>query len=83
MGSFRVLIAGPKHFTDYPTLRAVLDKLLANRLPDVELPPCGVSVLGRRWQPRRESELAADDGPPDTNPISKGIECFHGRMEGL
>ena len=35
--TFRVLIAGGKHFTDYVTLRAVLDMLLADRLPDVEL----------------------------------------------
>jgi hypothetical protein len=34
---FRVLFAGPRHFTDYPTLRAALDVLLVNRLPDVEL----------------------------------------------
>jgi hypothetical protein len=33
--SFRVLIAGPRHFTDYPALRAALDALLAKRLPDV------------------------------------------------
>jgi hypothetical protein len=32
MGSFRVLVAGPKHFTDYPTLRATLNALLAKRL---------------------------------------------------
>ena len=35
--AFRVLIAGGRHFTDYPLLRATLDALLANRLPDVEL----------------------------------------------
>jgi hypothetical protein len=35
--SFRVLIAGGRHFTDYPLLRATLDALLTNRLPDVEL----------------------------------------------
>jgi hypothetical protein len=33
----RVLIAGGRHFTNYPALRAALDSLLANRLPDVEL----------------------------------------------
>jgi hypothetical protein len=35
--AFRVLITGGRHFTDYPLLRATLDALLANRLPDVEL----------------------------------------------
>jgi hypothetical protein len=35
--SFCVLIAGGRHLTDFATLRATLDKLLANRLPDVEL----------------------------------------------
>lgn len=35
--AFRVLIVGGRHFTDYPTLRTVLDALLANRLSDVEL----------------------------------------------
>ena len=35
--AFRVLIAGGRHFTDYPTLRTTLDALLAHRLPDVEL----------------------------------------------
>jgi hypothetical protein len=39
--SFRVLIAGPRHFTDYPALRAALDALLVNRLPDVELLTAG------------------------------------------
>jgi hypothetical protein len=34
---FRVLIAGSRHFTDYPALRAAPDALLMNRLPDVVL----------------------------------------------
>ena len=38
---FRVLIAGPRHFTNYPAPRAALDALLVNRLPDVELLTCG------------------------------------------
>jgi hypothetical protein len=38
---FRVLIAGPRHFTDDPALRAALGAVLVNRLPDVELPTCG------------------------------------------
>jgi hypothetical protein len=29
--AFRVLIASGKHFSDYPTLRATLDKLLVLR----------------------------------------------------
>jgi hypothetical protein len=41
--ALRVLIAGGRHFTDYKTLRAVLDKLLANHLPDVELLTAGGS----------------------------------------
>jgi hypothetical protein len=39
--SFRVLIASPRHFTGYPTLRAALDVLLVNHLPDVELLTAG------------------------------------------
>src|SRR4030095_16876393 len=39
--AFRALIAGPRHFTDYPALRAALEVLLKNRLPDVELLTCG------------------------------------------
>lgn len=34
---FRVLVFGPLAFRDYPRLRDVLDVLLANRVPDVEL----------------------------------------------
>jgi hypothetical protein len=34
--ALRVLIAGGRHLTDYPTLRATLVALLVNRLPDVE-----------------------------------------------
>lgn len=34
--AFRVLIAGGRHFSDYPRLPAALDALLANRLPDVQ-----------------------------------------------
>src|SRR3954468_3121434 len=41
MRTFRVLVAGPRHFTNYPSLRAALDALLVNRLPDVELLTCG------------------------------------------
>jgi hypothetical protein len=41
MGAFRVLVAGGRHFTDYALLRATLDKLLAKRLPDVELLTAG------------------------------------------
>jgi hypothetical protein len=35
--AFRVLIIGTAGIRDYPWLRDVLDTLLANRLPDVEL----------------------------------------------
>jgi hypothetical protein len=38
---FRVLVAGGRGFTDYHTLRAALDALLANRLPGVELRTAG------------------------------------------
>jgi hypothetical protein len=41
--AFRVLVAGGRHFTNYPLLRATLDALLANRLPDVELLTTGGS----------------------------------------
>jgi hypothetical protein len=34
---FRALIAGGRHFANYAILRATLDVLLANHLPDVEL----------------------------------------------
>ena len=34
--AFRVLIAGGRLFSDYPRLRAALDALLTNRLPDVQ-----------------------------------------------
>ena len=39
--SFRVLIAGGRHFTNDPALRAALDALLVNRLPDVVLVTAG------------------------------------------
>ena len=42
---FRVLIAGGRHFTDYPALRAALDTLLANRLPDVSCSSPGAVFL--------------------------------------
>src|SRR4051794_9628161 len=41
MGAFRVLVIGGRHFTNYPALRAALDALLVNRLPDVELLTAG------------------------------------------
>lgn len=47
MSASRVLIAGGRHVISYAHLRAVLDKLLANRLPDVELLTTGgVSAHG-------------------------------------
>jgi hypothetical protein len=54
--AFRVLIAGPRHFTDYLTLRATLDALLANRLPDVELLTAGgpgVAMLAASYAKER------------------------------
>ena len=41
MKTFRVLVADPRHFTNYPALRTALDVLLVNRPPAVELPTCG------------------------------------------
>lgn len=60
--AFRVLIAGGRHFTDYPLLRATLDALLANRLPDVEvLTPGGpgVSMLAASYAAERGLSVAA------------------------
>ena len=62
MGTFRVLIAGGRHFTDYPTLRATLDKLLANRLPDVTLLTAGgpgVPMLAASYATERGLEVVA------------------------
>jgi hypothetical protein len=42
---FRVLVIGPSQFRDYPRLRDVLDVVLANRVPDVELLTLGGSGL--------------------------------------
>jgi hypothetical protein len=42
---FRVLVIGPPMFRDYPCLRDVLDVVLANRVPDVELLTVGGSGL--------------------------------------
>jgi len=42
---FRVLVIGPPLFRDYPRLRDVLDVVLANRVPDVELLTVGGSGL--------------------------------------
>jgi hypothetical protein len=39
--TFRVPIAGGHHFTNYPALRAALDVLLANRLPEAVLLTAG------------------------------------------
>jgi hypothetical protein len=44
-----VLIAGGRHFTNYLTLRAVLDAHLANRLPDVELLTTGDTDVPPSW----------------------------------
>ena len=34
--AFRVLIAGGRHLTDYPRLRAARGAILANRVPDLQ-----------------------------------------------
>lgn len=55
--SFRILIAGPRHFTNYPALRAALDALLVNRLPDVEL-----LTSGGRGVPMLAASYASERG---------------------
>ena len=53
---FRLLVAGGRHFTDYPALRAVLDTLLTDRLPDVD--PCSpLAGVGCRPCSRRGDKL--------------------------
>src|SRR4051812_1116660 len=54
---FRVLIAGPRHFTDYPKLRAALDALLVNRRPDVT-----ILTAGGRGVPMLAASYAAANG---------------------
>ena len=54
---FRVLVTGGRHFADYPALRAALDALLANRLPDVE-----VLTPGGRGVPMLAASYAAERG---------------------
>jgi hypothetical protein len=55
--AFRALIAGGRHFTDYPALRAALDTLLAPRLPDVEL-----LTIGGRGVPMLAASYATTRG---------------------
>jgi hypothetical protein len=60
--AFRVLIAGGRHFTDFPTLRVTLDALLANRLPDVELLTTGgpgVPMLAASYATERGLRMTA------------------------
>jgi hypothetical protein len=52
-----VLIAGPRQFTNYPALRAALDVLLKNRLPDVVL-----LTAGRRGVPMLAASYATANG---------------------
>jgi hypothetical protein len=62
MRLFRVLVAGPRGFTDYPALRAALDALLVNRLPDVELLTAGgrgVPMLAASYASARGLTVAA------------------------
>jgi YspA, cpYpsA-related SLOG family len=58
---FRVLIAGGRHFNDYAILRATLDALLANRLPDVEL-----LTTGGPGVPMLAASYATERGLPVT-----------------
>jgi hypothetical protein len=71
MGAFRVLIAGGRRFTDYPTLRATLDALLAKRLPDVELLTCGGPGV---------AQLAASYASVMVIPITALVPDFGGRI---
>src|SRR5262245_13216747 len=78
MGTFRVLIAGGKHFADYKLLRITLAALLANRVPGVELLTCGGSRLcgcvGATW-------LRTMFGPVPVSGMSGG-RCRAGRNAG-
>ncbi len=59
--AFRVLIAGGRHFTNYPALRATLDALFAHRLPDVELLTTsgrGVPMLAASYATARGLKLS-------------------------
>jgi hypothetical protein len=60
--ALRVLITDGKHFTNFKTLRAVLDALLVNRLPDVELLTAsgpGVPMLAASYATERGLKLRA------------------------
>jgi hypothetical protein len=56
--AFRVLIIGGRHF-DYAALRDALDRLLANRLPDVEVLTAGVPALAASYATERGLTLTA------------------------
>src|SRR4051812_39932622 len=58
---FRVAIAGGRGFTNYPLLRATLDALLANRLPDVE-----ILTTGGAGVPMLAASYATERGLPVT-----------------
>jgi hypothetical protein len=82
--AFRVLIAGDRHFPNYPLLRATLDALLANRLPDVALLTAGgpgVPMLAASYATVRGFRVMAlvpdfQRFPPETgsrwDPVSGG-----------
>lgn len=77
--AFRVLIVGPKHFTDYP-LRAVLDKQPTKRLPDVTRST--TCTCGGRWCALTTREAILDvgrfmRGEPLQNVVGKFV--FHFR----
>lgn len=50
---FKLIVAGSRSFKDYDRLAADLDRLLANRMPDVEIVsgscPRGADALGERY----------------------------------
>lgn len=54
---FKLIVAGSRSFRDYERLAADLDRLLANRMPDVEIIsgacPRGADALGERYARER------------------------------
>ena len=61
----RVLVAGSRHFTDYRSLRSTLNKLLVNRLPDVELLTtggAGVSMLAASYATKTGIHVGLEGG---------------------
>lgn len=72
---FRVIVAGSRGFNDYERLRDVLDKLLASKLPDVQVvsgAARGADQLGERYA--SEKGLGVNRMPADWD--------THGRRAG-